>query len=377
MAIIDDFFIKLGYDYDEKDLDKFNEIVETTGRGLKIVSLAAIGLTTSFAILFSNLSANALGQQRFGKAMGVSRAQIAAFQRTSEELTGERGTADRFLTQINDINNGLKAGKAPSEDFLIALGKLNIKLSEIKDSSPDQVLLRLAQEFQRVDEDSQDAVASLLSLDSAGRNLFQGLTRERLRSNIPSEADLEAIEKFDKLLKDVKQTFNDSIVVFGTPLFEKLIPAIEGLNSKLPQLIDLAGQATEAFLGLGTAIGEAFGFVSVEVEKVEGRLDKLIRENLHSTSTKDLFSKSVESLGNVVFPLFDNFIGFEKDLFSFVTGNGFGSSTSNSNSNVTINNNYKIDINTDNPQSMIGIIQRTNEESMSQAKKNLTSGSKN
>lgn len=356
MPIIDDLMIRLGYDYDPVKMEKFNELAAGTGRILKAGSLAVIGLTTSFAVLFSKLSANALAQQRFGKAMGVSRENISAFARTSEEITGERGTAGRFIEQFNGIQNALKAGKAPSEDFLRSISMMGISMKEFQSLRPDEALLRIAGGFQEMDDDARDAVSSLLGLDSAGRNLFSGLTAELISKNTPSIADLKSIEKFDKLMKDLKQTFSDAIVTFGTPLFKKLIPAIKELNRNMPQIISFAKQATEAFVSLGEAIGKSIGFAVVESNKLIEKLSSFV-----SPVTQSRFQDESNSYSGLT----GFFEGFAKQELGL-----FGGSAKSTQTNVR--QEFNINISSDNPQVVAETIQRVSEEQMSQANKNLT-----
>ncbi len=357
MPVIDNLMIKLGYEYEEKNMEKFNSLATGTTRILKSASLATIGLATSFALLFSKLSNNALAQQRFGKSMDVSRESIAAFTRTSEELTGDRGVAGRFIEQFNGIQNALKAGIAPSENFLRVLSTMGITLDEFQSLSPDSVLLRLATGFQALDEDSKDATSSLLGLDSAGRNLFSGLTAQKIRDNIPSQADIESIERFDKLLKDLQQTFSDSVVKFGTPLFEKLIPAIESLNESMPQIIDFAGQASSAFFKLGEAIGTSIGFLVVNMEKLSNLLKSII---------SPISNSSFQSPDNEFSGLTGIAEGFLKQEFGFFGGGN----TNNSSSNVT--QNINVQVNTDNPNVLDEMIRRINGENLSKAQKTLS-----
>jgi len=356
MAIVDNLFIKLGYEYDEAKMEKFNELATGTGKILKTGSLAVLGLATSFSFLFAKLSANALAQKRFGQAMGVSRASVAAFDRTSEELTGDSGTAAGFIEKFNGIQNAVKAGVAPSEEFLRSISMMGISLEEFQSLRPDQALLRLSEGFQGLGEDSQDAVSHLMSLDSAGRNLFTGLTADRLRANVPAPADLASIEKFDGLMKDLKQTFNDAIVTFGTPLFEKLIPAIKTLNSNMPQIIGFARDATKMFNDLGVAIGSSIGWAVVQTNKLIENFDRLVRP---------ITKSGYQSPENTYSGLTGLIEGFAKQELGLFGGDNRSSSTS-------IKQTFNIKVTSDNPEVVAETIQRVGKEQMSQANKNLT-----
>jgi len=358
MPVVDNLFIKLGYKYDPNNLEKFNDFAAKTGKALKFVSLASIGLATSFTLLFSKLSSNALAQKSFGDAMDVSRESIEAFSRSSEEITGDNGVASGLIEQFNGIQNALKAGESPSNNFFRAIQLLGVGLGEFSTISPDEVLLRFSESFQNLSDDSKDVVTSLLNLNTAGRNLFQGLTREGFAANIPTKADLESIIKFDLLLKNLKQSFKDATVAFGTPLFNQLIPIIDSLTEKIPMIIEFAAKATSQFIKLGIAIGEAFGAATVKI-------DDLIKENPKlARSITSGFDTTVDTIGNA-FSSVGGFLGI---------GSG---DTNNSTSSNSVNQNFDVNIVSDNPQAVADAIQRSSEERMSQASKNLQNPVKN
>lgn len=357
MPIVDNLFIKLGYKYDPKNMEKFNEIAKGTARSLKVVSFATIGLATSFTLLFAKISSNALVQQRFGKAMGVSRDAIAAFARTSEELTGERGTAGRFIEQFNGIQNALKAGIAPSDAFLRSISMMGVSLEDFQNLNPDKALLRLAGGFQALDKDQQDAVTSLLSLDSAGRNLFAGLTESKLKANMPSPADLKSIEEFDQSLLRLKKTFNDAIVTFGTPLFKELIPALDTLKQNMPAIIGFARDAARYFKDFGEAIGESIGFAVVKINELTQAYKRLIAP---------ISGSEYQSPENK----FSGLTGFVEGFAKQELGLFGGTSNSSSSSNVT--QNFDINITGDNAQNIAQKVIDIGREQMSQAQNNIS-----
>ena len=358
MPIVDNLFIKLGYDYDPKKLDKFNETAQKTGKILKLGSLAAIGLATSFTLLFSKMSANALAQKRFGDSVGVSRDNIAAFARTSEELTGSRGAAAGIISQFKDVQNALAAGIAPSENFLRVMQMTGVTMTDLSRLNPGDLLLRFSASFQTLSENSKNAIVSLLGLNEAGENLFNKITPDLLRKNLPSNADLAAIEKFDKLLKDLKQSFNDAIVAFGTPIFQQLIPVIDKLTEKMPVIVGFAGDVTSAFIGMGAAISNGFNIAS-------DAIDSFISDNTRLfNAIGNGFSTAVDVVGSAAFTAGD-FLGLT------------GTSNNQSTSNNTVNQYFDVNVVSDNAQAVADQIQRIGQEQMSQANKNLINPVKN
>ena len=156
MAILDNFKVALGYDYDPKDLEKFNSIVAKSGALVKRLSLVSVGLATSLGLTIIALSRQAVAQARFGRNMGLSQQSVEAFARVSNKLTGDRGTAGGLIQMFDGISNAWKAGETPSVNFLRAMAKLGIGLNEFQDIAADERLLLISERFQELDDDGQD-----------------------------------------------------------------------------------------------------------------------------------------------------------------------------------------------------------------------------
>lgn len=298
MAILDSLFVKLGYDYDESSLEEFNDFVDTSARLVKGLSIAVIGLATSFAILFLNVSKNALAQYRFGKAMGLSRNTISAFERASDKLTGSKGTATSMLETFNGINNAMKAGQKPSDEFIRGIAELGLDFGKFISLDPAEQLLQVSEAFQRSGDNTQDMVTHLLGMDTAARNLVSTLTRQSISDNMPTDADIARAEKFDNLIKSMSNTFRDAALVAGNELFPQLDAVFKRMEESLPTILNFTKELISGFLEFADFLGNTVGFLTVEFDRLIKTIEKLLGFELFSL--KDIGN----SLGSGLFNIF-------------------------------------------------------------------------
>ena len=351
--IIDELFIKLGYDADTDGMKKFNAIGGKTVALMKGLTLSMIGFTTAAGLMFAKISSNALAQKRFGQAIDVSRGNIEALERTSSELTGDSGAANSLLEQFNSITNAMKAGIAPSTEFLRGIGELGIGFDDFLKLKPDEALLLVSSRFQDLDGDTADAVTSLLGFGSAQRNLVEGLNEDVFRKNLPTQADLDSIENLNTLMKDTSQIINDLIVSLGTPLLSELEPQLEKLRDIAPEIVEAVRNMSSSLTGFGTELGKT---ISDAV-----RLIKDFKEELGGIGT---------SLGEGVFEIKNSIENFISDPIGFVAGQSGNSSSSSSSS---VSQNIEINVRGSNPNEIAETIRRVTEEQLINARNNLTS----
>lgn len=303
-GILDGLFVKLGFDVDQGKLDKFNAGMKTAAGVTKNLALAVVGLATSFALLFITLSKQALAQTRFAKNIGTSRASIEAFDRASRELTGSSGTGQSLLEMFASMENQFKATGEVSEQFLRGLRLVGIDFRKFISLNPDEQILQLAEGFQTLSKEEQDAAQHLLGFNQEQRTLAATLTRAKFADSLPTEQEIQGMEEINKLAAQFNATLKDAVTTVGNDLVPILIPFLQQLQQNLPIIIDFVGTLTKGFFALGEAIGVALGFLKIEgfdrLAEIHGKLVAATTDLFDTLGSSDKFLEFAKNAGNTL-----------------------------------------------------------------------------
>lgn len=354
MPILDSLFVKLGYEYSEEQLEKFNELAAGTGRILKGVSLGAIGLASSFSLLFAKISSGRLQQSRIAESIGITEKSFESLKRTGAELVGNEG----ILTQLAEKLEALKQGEIIGQrDIGFAQG-LDILGQDIdkffKDLNPEEQIIKLNR---LILDSSRDKAEQALSFIAGGDPLLRRVLSTKglegiIKGNRPADLDLKAVEKFDKAFRDMSQMFQDLTIKFGAPLLEKLMPLLKTFGDNLP---DIASTLSVIAGNTGTVFDKVGKFLGTNAAKAKILYDEAADAG-RAPDAKDFFD-------------------FGKALYNFqrfVSGKGPAGVITKQ----EITNHNKIYIQTDSPDVMQERLERIYSDSLRPAQENLNRNGK-
>jgi len=302
MAIIDSLFLKLGYDYDPSKLEKFNNIVSTSGNVIRSLSFAAIGAITSIALLTVRSSKLALEQTRMGKNIDVSRSSIEAFSRVSKDLTGSGGAATELLGTLGDMNDAYKAGEDVSDKYIQGLARLGIDFQSFMQLNPDDQVIKMASAFQAVDKDTQAASRSLLGLSRDQQTFLRGFKEEDYLAAKPTEANIKAAEKLDKMYRKFQSTAQDAANAIGSKVLGPATDVLELFIEELPRIIEFAGELTDAFFAFGKGLGIVYAQLEQFFKKTKKGITDFFTDNVLTRFGAKLGGFTADVVGKTASP---------------------------------------------------------------------------
>lgn len=257
MAILESFKIDLGFIFNEKQAKKFTKFLGVAGRGVKTMALAAVGLATSLGLLFLAISKQALAQSRFGKTIGISRDNLEAFRRVSEDLTGSGGAGRSLLEMFAALGDQFAAGRI-NPDSIEGLARLGIDFQSFLQLKPEEQIFAIADAYKAVDENTRRAAKALLGFTTEQQSFLLGVTRAKVRDALPTANDLAAAQKFLEVTNLLKNTAADAVTQIGNVLIPKLMPLLEAISQHVPQMVRWVGALTDLVLLVGEAVNHLF-----------------------------------------------------------------------------------------------------------------------
>lgn len=262
---------------------------------------AAAGAAASIALL-----------TRFTAQQGALARQILATSRalniSTESLQGWSFAARTVGIDAEKVSDLMKdVSEKIGDAFLTGGGEaaevlrgLNIEVEELVKLAPDQQLLRIAQELEKLDNQSDrvfvmealanDASLLLPLLDQNAAKLKELLELASERGVIISDEDLEALAEVDRSLKQITtqlEAFRKKLAVELAPTFTQIANDFDDFLAKNPQIFR---DITTILAGLITRTKE---WVTVILENREG-----------ITATFDSFLNSAKFVTNAIIGLF-------------------------------------------------------------------------
>lgn len=231
----------------QKRLSGLNPILGKVGSGLKAVGSAIAGATAAVAAgaatltVFTKSQADLANElNNTSQALGLSREEIQLWRIAGERLGME---GDKITDVLRDVTERLgefaATGTGEAADVL---DTLNIKIRDLRDLSPDQQLLKLAEAIDQVGSKSEQ-VALLEQLASDASQLQPLLTNNAaLLRQVAEEARAAGAIYSDEDLEKLTR---------ANEIYEKVDLRIKGLVRRLgSELAPVVSDATNAVLKL-------------------------------------------------------------------------------------------------------------------------------
>ena len=205
---IDSLLTELGFEYNAKDLEKFNKDVSSSISTVKKLGKAVIASTAAL-LGFTTVTTSVTDQQgKLSEEVGVSIDTIDAFQFALKKAGGEANGINQSLRQLSSRASEAARGVGSG---LEAFGLLSISVTDangqIKQS--DQLLLEISKKFEGLSKSRQIELAEKLGLTDSVRLLQLG---EDGIKNLVSEA--RALGVATKEDAAISAEFQDSLTEF-------------------------------------------------------------------------------------------------------------------------------------------------------------------
>lgn len=259
MAVIDELLVGLGFEYDPKDLDEFNESIESTTQS--ITRFAKVVVAGSAALLgFTAATTAATDRQgKLAKQTGVSVEEIDALEFALKRAGGQgeaMGTSlEQLSIRISETSRGIGSG-------IEAFGILGISVTDTNGQlkSTEQILLEVSDSLQRFSKAEQIELADKLGLRDSilllqeGSDGIRELTNEARALGVTTREDAALSEQFQDSLTNIFQVIKQISRVLTRSLVPILQEAGEGvedwwkanrevIEQNLPQFINKAAIA--------------------------------------------------------------------------------------------------------------------------------------
>lgn len=324
-----DFIV--GLDRADKDAKKFAASMERDAKRIG----AAIGIhvsaaTTALFLMTKNAIDTADKLNDLSKSTGIAAETLGglgfAAKQSGTDLEG-------VAASVGKLNIKIGAAIAGNKDAALAFEKVGISLKELRSSSPDQILQKLADRFATYDDHANTAALANLYFGKSYQSILPLLREggDSLRKNIAY------FEKYGGVNKDVVRQadeFNDTLTklgllsgAFARNLAAALLPSLqsvanefvkakekgdgfksgaEGLAEVLKTLAVGATYTGFAFAKLGTYIGgvaAVYGaFLSLEFKRAITIAQELNADLDRMTAQRDAIIKAIRDPTAAVTP---------------------------------------------------------------------------
>lgn len=307
MAVIDSLLVELGFEYNDKDLDKFKTGLDSTKKLLKKVALGAVGAATAITGMITVSTAATDSQGKFADKIGESIETLDALQFA---LIRSGGSSDEMAASLQSLSaraaeasRGIGSGV---EVFSILGITANDANGNIKKTS--DLLIEVSDRLSGLARGEQIELAEKLGLSGAIPLLQQGpaeirnLIAEARALGVATKEDASIAAEFQDSLADVLKVGKN----FARLLTRELAPRAKELNKmflewwknnrklieqKIPVWID---KITLAVKLLSAALGVFFAF------KILGMLTSLVTLLRSATIASGLLNASVLLLPGLI-----------------------------------------------------------------------------
>lgn len=228
--------------------------------------------TTSLAALGGELI-------RVSRSAGVSAQALAAWRQAAQEANVEASAIDGALTDLSE-----KMGEAilqPTSESARAFRRLGISMRELREMSPEDAFLRIADAIQGMENPALRARLANQLLGGSGRDLIPLLEQGSEHLQEYREQLLRAQPGFDEFIRNAdalgaeQAKLNQAWEGAKQRLFNLLAPAVSYVVDKLTELVIWFNNSEEAQAAMtATLVALAAGFTALGI--VLGTLSAII-----------------------------------------------------------------------------------------------------
>lgn len=275
MAVIDELLVNLGFEYDPNDLEEFQSDLDDT---IDLVKQLAAAFAAGTAVLVGFVTATTAASDEQGKLadeVGVTVDQLDALQfanrRAGGSAEGLASNLQQLSIRIGEAARGVGSG-------IEAFGLLDVSVTKANGElkTTDEVLLEVADNFDKFSKAQQLEIADKLGLRDSVRLLQQGaggiqdLITEAEALGVTTARDAALSAEFQDSLTDIWQIVKQ----LSRTLTASLVPVMEDvanqftewwianreiIEQNIPEFIEKAAEALE-FLTFA-----AIAFISVNL----------------------------------------------------------------------------------------------------------------
>lgn len=277
--LIEELLIGLGFDYDEKGLNKFKSGLKTATKAVtQFAKMAATSVTALGGIaLVSSKASDEMG--KYADEIGDAVENIDALQfsanRAGTPIQGlKRGLRD-LAVRANEFARGEGSGKSSFEALGISVKNANGEMKGATD-----LFVEISKQMERLNKTQQIELADKLGLKKSIRLLQQGpeeikkLMDEAKKLGVTTAEDAKLAAEFEDSLTGLWQVTKDLSRAIASALLPKMKEIVtsttewwktnrEVIKTELPKWIDRVVLSLKILIGLF-----AFAFASSIVAKI-------------------------------------------------------------------------------------------------------------
>lgn len=270
---IDELLIALGFEFDKKELDRFQKELDSTiklAEGLvKAITAATVAITGMVIASTKATDEQAKFANEIGETVGVVDALQFALQRSGGSADGMTNSLRALTSRAAEAARGAGAG-------VEAFGLLGISVTNAEGDirKTTDLLFEVSQQFQFLSRGQQIELAEKLGIRDSIRLLQQGPTAIRNLINeaealgVTTEEDARLASDFQDSLTDLWQILKEVTRI----LVRQLVPIMESVSGQLEswwknnrqlveqRFVEWVTMATSALKALSFVLGALIGF---------------------------------------------------------------------------------------------------------------------
>jgi hypothetical protein len=347
-GIIERLVAELSFQVNDKQLEKFNDKLESTKINFKKIGAAATVLTASITAVGRSFSQNAFNVAKISDRANI---ETKNYQNLAAalEIGGESARSlDSALVSLADISRDVSISAGLNPRGAAGLARLQINIRDLNGElkTSDRLLLDVANRIQKLpDALARLALSDLGIDDSLGQfirnegveGLSQRIEESRASVRFFTESEIESAKQLNKqyeLLKKNLSSLKDTVGSLVTPGLTKILEGLNAVTTNVRNAID-------ALRSLFTLLPDLFSFLNADFTKFASSVTDTLK-NLVPDFIKSDSAPSERVLPDLINQRAPNL----SDIKNIQNGNVSNVNNTSSSANSTITNNVSVNINT-------------------------------
>lgn len=231
-TVIESLITKLGFDFDDEELDKFDEAIEDGVKGLTAMVVAATAAATAIFLFTKNIAAANDETGKFANKIGIDIAALQELGFVAELNGGSIDSMNTSLANLSRITSEAARGLGAGVEVFGMLG-LSATDAEGRIKSADDMIMEISDSIAGLDSQAQRLEFAqklgigedlLLSIQQGSKALKEQRKEARELGFIIDNDAFKAAERFnDEMLRIIKIAQGVSSAI-GTRLMKVLLP---------------------------------------------------------------------------------------------------------------------------------------------------------
>jgi hypothetical protein len=275
MAILDSLWVRLGFQVDPKNLEKFDGLAQKAKSTMLGLGAAISGAAVGLGLMVQHTADKMDAVGDFADIMGMSAREVEAFNKVAKENDSSAEAMQGTISSLTALTGQAAAGFKRATMVFQKFG-LHAKNADGSTKSFDEILADVIEKLQTLDTGKQIALASRLGIDQSllpllrkGVTNFEQLRDAALKANPFSEEQYALADKTTKQYAKAKSAIDlltKRISVALMPMVNRVLDSFvkwtknEGNVRRLSSAVEMVGKVLEY---LWQNLGKVIGLVGV------------------------------------------------------------------------------------------------------------------